>query len=408
MDMDVIGLLENVLSALGVKMRRDTDINEVFTDFDGGLRKQLFAGYDSSYSVKQFAGKCKDKAVYVMYDRFGMSYMIFWYQEEYTLIGPYMLAEMERSTLDMARKLNISLFHIHTLDKYVYSTPIVKDMEAIIFVFLENIFGKGQLRIERSNVLAEEEYENLKPYLEEDDHLSIELVEKRYQAEEQLLGAIEQGNITRANLAMAGMGQWRIPQRAETTFRDQKNMCLITNVLYRKAVQRAKVHPFHIDEVSNLFAKRIESANYQNELNKISQEMIRKYCLLVQNYSMKGYPETMGQILNYIDFHLAEPLSLKELAERFSINPSYLSRLFKKELGKTMTDYINEQRVEKSLMYLTVTGLQIQEVAARVGIVDENYFSRIFKKMKHITPKEYRGIVRRQEVAEKGINDVYG
>lgn len=397
--MDVIGLLENVLSALGVRLKSSADIYEAFTDFDGGLRTQLFEGYDSGYLAERFADICKDKTVYIMYDRFEMSYMIFWYQEKYTLIGPFMLTEMGKSTLDMARQLNISLFHIRALDKYIYSTPVVRDMEAILFVFLENIYGKGQLRIERSTVLAEEVYENLKPYLEEDDHLSIELVEKRYQAEEQLLEAVEQGNITRANLAMAGMGQWRIPQRAESTFREQKNMCLITNVLYRKAVQRAKVHPFYIDEVSNQFARRIESANYQNELNKISQEMIRKYCLLVQNHSMKGCTETMGQILNYIDFHLDEPLSLKEMAERFSLNPSYLSRLFKKELGRTLTDYINEQRVEKSLMYLTVTGLRIQEVAARVGFIDENYFSRIFKKIKHMTPKEYRAIVREKEAA---------
>lgn len=78
------------------------------------------------------------------------------------------------------------------------------------------------------------------------------------------------------------------------------------------------------------------------------------------------------------------------MAEKLSVNASYLSGQFKRETGETLTNYVNRKRIQKSLFFLATTNLPIQEVAARVGIYDENYFSRIFKKFQLMTPREYR------------------
>lgn len=393
--METIELLKSVLNALGVNMRRTDDLYQGMMEFDGGIRAQLFENYEMNWFTEQFRNTCQDQTAYVSMDYFGLNYILFRYETEYVVIGPYRLGEPEKTVVDLVKELQIPLFHVSTLTTYLYGIPVLPELESIVFVFLGNMFGEEHFRIQRMSTPLDENIEKQKPRLEDDKKLSMELVEKRYQIEEKLLAAIEQGDVTKANLAMAELGGAGIEQRAETLFREQKNFCLISNVLYRKAVQRAKVHPAHIDELSNQFVKRIEYATRQLDLSKINQDMIRKYCLLVQNYSMKGYSETMEKILNYVDFHIEEPLTLKMVAEKFNLNASYLSRLFKKELGRTMTDYINEERVEKSLMYLTTTALPIQEVAARVGIMDENYFSRIFKKMKNMTPREYRNLVKR-------------
>ena len=86
-------------------------------------------------------------------------------------------------------------------------------------------------------------------------------------------------------------------------------------------------------------------------------------------------------------------MSLKLLAEKVSANASYLSTQFKKETGKTLTDYINEKRIHNSLVLLATTDMPIQEVAEQVGINDENYFARLFKKYQNQTAKQYRSLM---------------
>ena len=76
------------------------------------------------------------------------------------------------------------------------------------------------------------------------------------------------------------------------------------------------------------------------------------------------------------------------------MSSSYLSAQFKKETGKTLTDYINEKRIHESLVLLAATELPIQEVAERVGIYDENYYARLFKKYQNQTAKQYRNMMK--------------
>jgi YesN/AraC family two-component response regulator len=76
------------------------------------------------------------------------------------------------------------------------------------------------------------------------------------------------------------------------------------------------------------------------------------------------------------------------------MNASSLSAKFKKETGCTLTDYINQRRVNASLILLVTTKLPVGEVAEKVGYINRNYYSRIFKKIEGMTPKEYRESMR--------------
>ena len=73
-----------------------------------------------------------------------------------------------------------------------------------------------------------------------------------------------------------------------------------------------------------------------------------------------------------------------------NVNASYLSKLFKKETGITLTEYVAKKRIEQAAFLLTSTNLQIQTVAQNCGIYDVNYFTKLFKKHTGKTPKEYR------------------
>ena len=123
-------------------------------------------------------------------------------------------------------------------------------------------------------------------------------------------------------------------------------------------------------------------------------KMVRGYCRLVQIYSREQYSDPVRKALNYIDFHYVEPLTLDSVARQFSVNKNYLSTRFHKEVGATVTEYINRIRVQRSLKLLSASSASMQEIAEQCGFSDANYFSRTFRKIHGQTPMEYRKATR--------------
>ena len=97
-------------------------------------------------------------------------------------------------------------------------------------------------------------------------------------------------------------------------------------------------------------------------------------------------------VKNYIDQHYQENLSLELLAEQAHLSSSYLSKLFKKEIGQNLSSYIHHVRIERAKTLLRTSNLKTYEIAEAVGISDPVYFSRLFKKATGCKPKDYRAI----------------
>lgn len=119
-------------------------------------------------------------------------------------------------------------------------------------------------------------------------------------------------------------------------------------------------------------------------------DMIHGYCQLVNNYKKTNYSLLTQKIIAYVNNDLTADLSLKAMSERLSVNASYLSALFKKEMGTPLTDYVNRQRMEQAKKLLVITDLPSRSIAQECGICDVYYFNRLFKKMTGYTPKVYR------------------
>lgn len=92
----------------------------------------------------------------------------------------------------------------------------------------------------------------------------------------------------------------------------------------------------------------------------------------------------------YIAEHYFENLALGDVAEHVGISGGYLSTLFMQQLGCGFVEYLNEIRIDRSCSYLEQNYLKTYEIAYKVGFRDEKYFSRVFKKIKGMSPKEYR------------------
>lgn len=92
----------------------------------------------------------------------------------------------------------------------------------------------------------------------------------------------------------------------------------------------------------------------------------------------------------YVKDFYYKPLSLSEIAKNVFLSEQYLSELFKRETGRTITDYIREYKIEMAKMFMNDTRYKITDIAEKVGYNDARHFSKIFKKLVGVTPKEYR------------------
>jgi two-component system response regulator YesN len=103
----------------------------------------------------------------------------------------------------------------------------------------------------------------------------------------------------------------------------------------------------------------------------------------VRNRSFKA-------ILDYVERHYREELTITMLSEKFNVNANYISQLFRKETETTFTQYMTSLRIEHACRLLSNTDLPINEIAEQAGYSDYFYFSRIFKRSKGLTPSSYR------------------
>ena len=315
------------------------------------------------------------------------------------IAGPFIDVDINQQTLmEIAEKNNIPAHIFSQLQKYYTSVPVYTDRDVILSLF--NSFGEvlwksiDNFTLKTINMTYQNQsFPKIVKNLDsktDDALLAMQMLERRYEGERKMIQAVSQGMTHQAEQILSKSSAIMLEMRVTDPVRNIKNYSIIVNTLLRKAAEQGGVHPLYIDGISSDFAKRIERIRSVDEGVNMHHEMIDKYCALVKKHSMKNYSPLVQKVITLVDFDITSDLSLSRQAEMLNVNASYLSTLFKKETGITLTEYVSKKRIEQAAFLLTSTNLQIQTVAQNCGIYDVNYFTKLFKKHTGKTPKEYR------------------
>lgn len=108
------------------------------------------------------------------------------------------------------------------------------------------------------------------------------------------------------------------------------------------------------------------------------------------NYTALMLGDAVKRIIDYIDVNLGRRLTLCELAEKCSYNPSYFSRIFKECFDIPFTEYLQQQRIHRAMELMSDGKLSIEAIMEQVGYNDKKSFYRYFKKLTGQTPAQYR------------------
>lgn len=140
-----------------------------------------------------------------------------------------------------------------------------------------------------------------------------------------------------------------------------------------------------IEELS----KREEPYNDELSLNLLEQILIR--CKMNQpNLIKKRVDPRVTEVVNYMAKHLNEDFTNEQLAELICLSPSRLGHLFRDEMGMTITQWRDDQRISRAKQLLVTSNYSINQISRLIGYSDPLYFSRVFKNKAGLSPKLYR------------------
>ena len=360
---------------------------------EGDILKILFGAEGEKLRFLDFFPEIAERTVYSVTDAMQSRYMFLRLPDsaDVFLAGPYLKNELTREHIfELSERMSLPPRLTGEISYFYSSLPVIKDENmvfALINTFAQTLWGEKYetLDMSRSNKPSFNISEN-----EIFAGRDIEIMEQRYSYEDEIMRAISQGNSHKAEMMILGFSDLAFDERTPDKLRNMKNYCIIMNTLFRKAAQKGGVHPLHLDKLSSSLAREIEGIQTLSKVRAFMPTILKSYCSLVQNQAMGNFSDIVKKTILKIESDVSRELSLKKLAEEASVNPAYLSQVFKKETGKTLTQYINSARMRLAKELLSESSLQVQTIAQHCGIFDLHYFCRIFKRETGKTPKQYR------------------
>lgn len=142
--------------------------------------------------------------------------------------------------------------------------------------------------------------------------------------------------------------------------------------------------------LSDLHIQHIEELRDAQAVEVAMTDALIDFTERVSLSKKNGVSKPIAACQEYIFSHMYEDIPLQRLSELTGLNRNYLSHLFKKETGMTISYYIQKERVEEAKRLLELTDEPLSTIASRLNFYDQTHFNKIFKKHTSITPKHYR------------------
>ena len=144
--------------------------------------------------------------------------------------------------------------------------------------------------------------------------------------------------------------------------------------------------------LSDLYILKMDGLNTADEIKALYEEMMLDYAHRMKAYhdNHSEYSSKVLKCMDYIENHLHDRITVQILADELEMNASWLSTVFAKEVGLSVSDYIRQKKLTAAKYLLSYNEYSCTDIAEYLGFAGESHFSALFKKYEGVTPKEYR------------------
>jgi AraC-like DNA-binding protein/ligand-binding sensor protein len=418
--MDLIAFFEKAVNAAKY-FAGSTDINCFVIDKDG--RRVKDGGPENNcnefcrYIEKIFPDNelnCNQVHKYGSYqaERFGGQYMFFcpmsllhwtsplFHQGEVVgalVCGPALIIDSEDFIRnDLISGKNLPASEVFKLMKLAASIPSItteraKSLSELLYLTASGVseLDHVEYQLHQENSLQQKEISAYIQYIKKMEDSEAEISRYPFEKETDLIDYIENGETRRARAALNEiLGNVFFATGGDLKMVRARVLELV--VLLSRAAVRGGADAEQIFGMNYQYINRINSFTNIESIASWLSIVIGKFSELVFDMREIKHADAIQRAMHYVRENFHDKISLDDAASYVNLSPSYLSKLFKKELDLNFNTYLNQVRVEKSKNFLLNTEISLIDIAGMCGFEDQSYFSKVFKKFSGSSPGKFR------------------
>jgi AraC-like DNA-binding protein len=333
----------------------------------------------------------KENKVLRVQNKHGLVFLCLYIYNKNVLVGPFIINDDYEKIIDEII-LDYRLINEESvmIENFYNSLRVLSDYQQNLLVnIIEGLETFSEENYKIYNVQLKklskpnEEFKNI-------SEQSYKLIEKNAEIEEHLLSIVRNGDVELSeNIDFQKISNQLLIYR-NNSFTNMKTNLMIFDALCNREAIKAGVDNFLAYKISNNIKFLINKTTASSELRVVAQKILKTYAKAVKDYTLMSYSNNIKKIVLYIRKNLTNRISLDDIAKNLYITKEHLSRLFKKEMGVTISEYIIKTKIEQAKNLLKHTDYNILDIAVLLNFANSSHFSNSFKKITGLSPSDYR------------------
>lgn len=360
----------------------------------GGWRDEDHAVCQDKVLNDEIIAKVNEKNIFIYYDIFYIHFgVVKWFDDKIIIIGPFTDFDLSPGAVRaFSIKHNTNLKPISKYD-FVKLAAVLIQINFLVTgeeLMVNDVIGTLEVK-DRLNQEINNQIENvLKRHIEisaPHNDGSWEVIRRKC-----IMQADFEGLNRHINAPFSG----KRGVIANNPIRNLKNLAIVDVTVSSRAALDAGLDSETVYTISDGYILQIEECKTQSDIESIANLAANEFCQLVKKIKDSGVkfsintPEVLVNAYNYILRNLNQKLNVSEIAQKVGISHDYLEKLFKRELGSTVGNFILSSRVKNSQNLLKNSNMSISEIAMAMGFSSSSHYIKAYKSIFNITPSKHR------------------
>ena len=324
------------------------------------------------------------------------------------LIGPSVSYPLSEDRVDGIINDARGFFYRDKVLQYYRSIPVISHEQLLnigisIFLMFNQVLLSPETVRDKNGELTEHEKKMEEANLTVSRNLQSNVYHERL-FEKKIIEIIKEGRIEELkNLPLIKEEEMASVLSKSSFIRSVKNHIITLITLVSRASIEGGLHEEVAFSLHDRFIQQVEELVTLEGTRQLAGEVLYTYAEKVRQAQNERYSKTITACKNYIYKHIYDSIDHDDLANTVGLSSKYLSAQFKKEVGMTVSEYIQQTKMNEAKKLLAHSKTSISEICTLLSFNDQSYFTKVFKKGTGITPKVYR---ERHHLLDKG-NRVY-
>lgn len=303
------------------------------------------------------------------------------------IIGPVCISLRESNIKDLSYDLNLSLSSYEQFSNAIKMTTSMPFTTFLQMILLINFVLNG----EKKDLSSFYEFKIPEEKVEDYPTFSIEKYHyNSYEIEKQLLNIVESGNVEALKVFAKNIATVRAGTIGKTPISNIKNLFIVTATLVARSAIKAGVDIEDALSTSDALIIKLDLLNSIDEVTNLYVECITSFTNKVALYKGNNDSPLANKLTTYILENISKNITIKDVCAYLYMSKSNLCLKLKKEVGLSVNEFINTKKIKISENLLKDRNKTIVWIAEYLGFSSHSHFTRMFKKIKGISPHTYR------------------